>query len=385
MKNKDSPSKNHSNYSDLRSGTPQSQNKLNSSFSKTSHEKPENYDFNQCPQTEPHESRYPGKNSLERIINTCLVETNISPDTYKETVSLNGDIPVTTPFQQASVNPGRTSIPKRRQNQNPIQGPTCANGNCNNPKKHKRKFLKKTQMYCDECSRIIDNSEYCHICLEISSAEPREWVECERCDKWNHIECEETAKNGTKNLAAQLGLEPNSEPTKFVYHCANCRSTPNTNPKKNVVFEMPPTKILKSAEKNDFQPLNLLKHRRAVCRGPFDEQFYQYFYSENYQPIDKLVSSTGRSVYASDEDWHNDQTAIYTSVRQEYKENGIEDISLWPKINGKKKSSDSDLMMSTGQVKNETAHENGKFMNGIVGGTRKKRLGSESRLLRKKS
>lgn len=55
---------------------------------------------------------------------------------------------------------------------------------------------------------------------------------------------------------------------------------------------MPPTKILKSAEKNDFQPLNLLKHRRAVCRGPFDEQFYQYFYSENYQPIDKLVSSS---------------------------------------------------------------------------------------------
>jgi hypothetical protein len=42
----------------------------------------------------------------------------------------------------------------------------------------------KTKQFCDYCKQIyFDESEY-------QANDGKEWVECEGCKKWNHIECE---------------------------------------------------------------------------------------------------------------------------------------------------------------------------------------------------
>ena len=63
----------------------------------------------------------------------------------------------------------------------------CANVNCNNLKKVRRKFQNKNFYYCYECAQIIDNHEYCHICYEISSGEAKDWLACDSCNYWVHI------------------------------------------------------------------------------------------------------------------------------------------------------------------------------------------------------
>jgi len=81
----------------------------------------------------------------------------------------------------------QTSTGKRSKNQN-----SCANINCSNLKKVRRKFQNKNNFYCLDCARIIDKHEYCHVCYEISSSIPKDWVSCDYCNRWVHQDCDET-------------------------------------------------------------------------------------------------------------------------------------------------------------------------------------------------
>ena len=121
----------------------------------------------------------------------------------------------------------KNSIPKRKQNHG-----YCANPNCNNPKSKRRKFLNKSYYYCNECTRIIDDQEYCRICFEISSAEPKKWVACDSCPSWVHVECEENSRNGIKNLSQKLGPDP--ENSKYIYLCFDCRVNSNMKEKSGI-------------------------------------------------------------------------------------------------------------------------------------------------------
>lgn len=123
----------------------------------------------------------------------------------------------------------KNSIPKRKQNHG-----YCANINCNNLKSKRRKFQNKSYYYCNvlflltknqECANIIDAHEYCHICFEISCAETKEWIACESCGCWVHIKCEESSRNGIKNLSLKLGPDPDN--SKYTFYCMECRGSPN--------------------------------------------------------------------------------------------------------------------------------------------------------------
>ena len=104
---------------------------------------------------------------------------------------------------------------------------TCATPNCINVKRFRRKLAGKTNFYCEvvsaqkSCSAIIDSDEYCHICFQIGQGtqECISWVQCEACNTWNHVECEEKAKHGIKNLTAKLMADQE----KYAYKCLNCR------------------------------------------------------------------------------------------------------------------------------------------------------------------
>ena len=68
----------------------------------------------------------------------------------------------------------------------------------------------KAKQFCDYCKQIyFDESEY-------QANDGKEWVLCERCNKWNHIDCEAERNN---NPEIRQYLENNS------YFCIPCAKT----------------------------------------------------------------------------------------------------------------------------------------------------------------
>ena len=58
----------------------------------------------------------------------------------------------------------------------------------------------------------------------------------------------------------------------------------------------------------------LIKSRKRDIT-PIDNSLqFQYFYSENYQSVDKLVSSVGKNQYLSDDDFKGDFLDMYKDV-----------------------------------------------------------------------
>ena len=117
----------------------------------------------------------------------------------------------------------------------------CANKLCgtqsfgNDDKKWSRRKSSEGKFYwlCQPCSSAYKNNQYCDFCRQIyldhnESAETdgKNWVECDCCEKWVHIECE--IENGFKDLNQQL------ERADFQYFCLSCRNKKqNLSPKQN--------------------------------------------------------------------------------------------------------------------------------------------------------
>ncbi|CAD8149776.1 unnamed protein product [Paramecium pentaurelia] len=103
----------------------------------------------------------------------------------------------------------------------PQQVQKCHNQKCNNKGDRKTKSKKgEALQFCEKCLRLYTRGNYCDFCEQIYSngandQDEQEWIQCDVCQKWNHLNCE--AKFRNQNIKQETENQ--------VYHCLNCSKT----------------------------------------------------------------------------------------------------------------------------------------------------------------
>ncbi|CAD8085587.1 unnamed protein product [Paramecium sonneborni] len=127
----------------------------------------------------------------------------------------------------------------------PVQ-PTkrCYNYQCKNVGDKKIKSKKHDILFfCDKCSKLYNKGNYCDFCEQVYGSYDDEagWIQCDQCQKWNHIACEQKCRN--------QNIENESETTP--YHCLNCsKNIKKIKPQKKPE-ELPPQKQRPIPEQDD--------------------------------------------------------------------------------------------------------------------------------------
>jgi len=194
----------------------------------------------------------------------------------------------------------------------------CTNPNCTNPREIKKRFANKLGFYCQQCATIIDLDEYCHICLEITSPQEKRWAACDRCKCWNHISCEERLRKGIKNLQSKL------ENPNYFYICGNCRtSSKKTNAEKMSERMRKMSDATASHTKESFTSKEMayqnffelckMAHQKKKYSAPHS---YIYFYSENYQMVDRMVSVLGKRLQLTGDELDDDLQQLFQVDRR---------------------------------------------------------------------
>lgn len=173
----------------------------------------------------------------------------------------------------------------------------CSTPECTLVPKNKRKIKSKPGTYCEKCTDEIDNGNYCHICLRptASNVMPVDWVECETCKVWNHVKCEESQPD---QAYADLSSRLKHESETLIYKCPDCRTS-----------QAEPNQI-----EDDFtqQLENNRPPRKQVKRNHVAllDNNYLYPFSENYQPIDKILSNAGKQLPLTVEELNADLSLL---------------------------------------------------------------------------
>ncbi|CAD8063310.1 unnamed protein product [Paramecium sonneborni] len=100
----------------------------------------------------------------------------------------------------------------------PQQVQKCHNQKCNNKGDRKAKSKNGDALqFCEKCLRLYTRGNYCDFCEQvytngINDQDEQEWIQCDICEKWNHLNCE--AKFRNQNIK--------EETENKVYHCLNC-------------------------------------------------------------------------------------------------------------------------------------------------------------------
>ncbi|CAD8064068.1 unnamed protein product [Paramecium sonneborni] len=100
----------------------------------------------------------------------------------------------------------------------PPQFQKCHNSKCNNRGDRKTKSKKgETLQFCEKCLRMYNRGNFCDFCEQVYSngsydQDEQEWIQCDECEKWNHLNCE--AKYRNQNIK--------EETENKVYYCLNC-------------------------------------------------------------------------------------------------------------------------------------------------------------------
>ncbi|CAK85582.1 unnamed protein product (macronuclear) [Paramecium tetraurelia] len=96
------------------------------------------------------------------------------------------------------------------QQQKKCHNPLCKNVGDKKAKSKKNDIL----FFCDKCSKLYNKGNFCDFCEQVYGSYDDEavWVQCDSCQKWNHIVCEQ--KNRNQNI--QIEFETSQ------YHCLTC-------------------------------------------------------------------------------------------------------------------------------------------------------------------
>ncbi|CAD8089040.1 unnamed protein product [Paramecium sonneborni] len=124
-------------------------------------------------------------------------------------------------------NPITVDDDEPQQNQKKCYNPQCKNVGDKKIKSKRNDIL----FFCDKCSKLYNKGNYCDFCEQVYGSYDDEagWIQCDSCQKWNHIICEQ--KNRNQNI--QIEFETSQ------YHCLTC-SKNIKKPKINKKVEEPP-------------------------------------------------------------------------------------------------------------------------------------------------
>ena len=116
----------------------------------------------------------------------------------------------------------------------------CGNKLCTNTRQKgasedgwsKRKIAENYSWLCERCSTAFVNKQYCEYCKQLylekadkgAVVDGLDWIGCESCNRWNHVECE--AKNGNSDIK-ELMQNPS-----YPYYCAECEKVSSLSKKK---------------------------------------------------------------------------------------------------------------------------------------------------------
>jgi len=88
----------------------------------------------------------------------------------------------------------------------------------------------KGSSICKTCYDAYKRDQFCIYCQQIyvddtttASNDDKDWVGCEDCGRWNHIECE--AENGQKNIKQLVDGKKD-----YKYFCPDCKGKNPTKP-----------------------------------------------------------------------------------------------------------------------------------------------------------
>ena len=90
-------------------------------------------------------------------------------------------------------------------------------------------YKSKNLWLCEKCYKAYTSGNYCYYCNTIYREyeygtqyyDRKKWIQCDYCQKWQHIQCEE--KKGKYENIEELSLNPN-----FKYMCPFCRKDHET-------------------------------------------------------------------------------------------------------------------------------------------------------------
>jgi hypothetical protein len=136
-----------------------------------------------------------------------------------------------------------------------------------------------------------------------------------------HIECEEARPDGIK-------FGKNADLTKITYYCTKCRQNTSNNKSSNkklpVIYSdasvcdggskeegQAPAQGHKKSSGDQLDCIALLGARYFWKQKEFN---FPYFYSENYQTVEKLVTNLGKNIGLSEEEFNNDFLSIYEEI-----------------------------------------------------------------------
>ncbi|CAD8185962.1 unnamed protein product [Paramecium octaurelia] len=107
-------------------------------------------------------------------------------------------------------NPITVDDDEPQQDQKKCHNPLCKNVGDKKIKSKKNDVL----FFCDKCSKLYNKGNYCDFCEQVYGSYDDEagWIQCDTCQKWNHIACEQ--KNRNQNI--QIEFETSQ------YHCLSC-------------------------------------------------------------------------------------------------------------------------------------------------------------------
>ncbi|CAK69191.1 unnamed protein product (macronuclear) [Paramecium tetraurelia] len=121
----------------------------------------------------------------------------------------------------------------------------CYNVQCKNVGDKKIKSKRHDILFfCDKCSKLYNKGNFCDFCEQVYGSYDDEagWVQCDQCQKWNHIACEQKYRN------QNIENEPETTP----YHCLTCsKNIKKTKPVKKQEEQQPPQKQRPITEQDD--------------------------------------------------------------------------------------------------------------------------------------
>lgn len=199
----------------------------------------------------------------------------------------------------------------------------CANEYCTSDPENlavkQISFNGQTGYYCDYCRGAINRKWVCPFCYMIfneNAVYPDKcvWICCDTdtCGCWSHLSCE--SQFGNPNISNLL-KNPN-----YKYMCLSCRNNKSKN--KNTMVDNAKKTDGKKAEK----PLTVEEVRKLMITKRKPQQYnYTYLYSENYQTIEKLLSSCncGFSLQLNDEQIDEDMR-IFNEIVEKGESGGKE-------------------------------------------------------------